>query len=302
MNWAAISFDWNQIRAFLAVADRGSLSAAARVLSLTQPTVGRQISALEQALGVVLVERTGRSVTLTPTGQDLVEHVRVMADAATKVSLAASGHSQTIEGLVTITASDVMCTYTLPRILQRLSEFAPMLEVHLIADNQIRDLLRREADIAIRHVRPDQADLIARLVQEPTAHLYASEDYLSQRGWPKTKEDLRHHDFIGLSDNERMIAHLRNLDINVTPENFLYGSNSGVAAWELVKQGLGVLVMADDVAQGTDGIERLLPDMEAIQFPVWLTTHRELRTSRRIRVAFDFLAKELAGASSQQLA
>ena len=292
MNWAAINFDWNQVRAFLAVAEQGSLSAAARVLALTQPTVGRQISALEEELGVVLMERTGRSVALTPTGQDLVEHVRVMAEAATKVSLAASGHSQTIEELVTITASDVMCVYTLPQILRRLAELAPMLEVHLIADNQIPDLLRREADIAIRHVRPDQPDLIARLVQEPTAHLYASKDYLARRGAPKHLDELQEHDFIGLSDNERMIAHLRGLGINVTLENFRYGSNSGVAAWKLVKQGLGILVMADDVAQSTEGIECLLPDMEAIRFPVWLTTHRELHTSRRIRVAFDFLAKE----------
>ena len=293
MNWTAINFDWNQIRAFLAVADQGSLSAAARVLALTQPTVGRQISALEDALDVVLVERTGRSVTLTPTGQDLVEHVREMADAATKVSLAASGHSQTIEGLVTVTASDVMCVYTLPQILRRLAEFAPMLEVHLVADNQIRDLLRREADIAIRHVRPDQPDLIARLVDEPTAHLYASEDYVARRGRPKSLDELSDHDFIGLGDNDRMIFHLRNIGIHVTLRNFRYGSQSGIAAWELVKQGLGMLVMADDVAQSTKGIKRLLPDMAAVQFPVWLTTHRELHTSRRIRVAFDFLAKEL---------
>lgn len=184
-----------------------------------------------------------------------------------------------------------------PNVLRRLSEIAPMLEVHLIADNQIRDLLRREADIAIRHVRPDQPDLIARLVQELTANFYASEDYVARRGRPKSLEEVREHDFVGLGDNERFIAHLRPMGVNLTLKKFRYGSQSGLAAWALVKQGLGISIMADGVANATEGIELLLPDVDPIRFPVWLTTHRELHTSAKIRVVFDFLAKELGNLS-----
>ena len=297
MNWSAIAFDWNQIRAFLAAAEEGSLSAAARALRLTQPTIGRQISALEAELGVVLFERAGRSIILTQTGLELLEHVRAMADAATRVSLTASGHSQAIDGQVRITASDVMCAHILPLALQRLSEIAPLLEVDLVADNQIRDLLRREADIAIRHVRPDQPDLIARLVQEPSAHLYASSNYLDRRGRPKTLEDLADHDFVGFGDKQRMLEHLHRHDIALTLKNFRFGSQSGVVAWELVKHDLGIAVMSDEVAALTQGIERVLPDMKPIVFPVWLTTHRELHTSRRIRLVFDFLGQFLTATS-----
>ncbi|MBT8409178.1 MAG: LysR family transcriptional regulator [Alphaproteobacteria bacterium] len=294
MNWDAISFDWNQVRAFLATAEEGSFSGAARALGLTQPTLGRQVAGLEQKLGIALFERIGRSLSLTPSGRELLEHVRVMAEAASRVSLVASGQAQDVSGRVMITASDVLSAYHLPPILKELRAVAPALEIEVVAANDIRDLQRREADIAIRHVRPEQPELFARLVREETANLYASGAYLDTRGRPKDLGGLSAHDFIGFGDVDRMIAYLEPLGIHLSHDNFRANCALGLVSWALARQGLGIAAMSDLVAAQCPEMERVLPTMEPITFPVWLTTHRELHTSRRIRLVFDVLADGLA--------
>ena len=188
----------------------------------------------------------------------------------------------------------MMSAYILPRFLTELREAAPRLEIEVVAANDIRDLLRREADIAIRHVRPEQPDLIARLVREATGHFYAAKSYLDRRGRPRSKEDLPKHDFIGFGDNARMLALPNPMGFALTRRNFRLGSASGVAAWEMARHGLGIAVMSDEVAETCPDMERVLPDMEPFAFPVWLTTHRELHTSRRMRLVFDLLADFLA--------
>lgn len=295
MNWQSVAFDWNQARAFLATVEEGSLSAAARALGLTQPTLGRQVAALEEDLGILLFDRVGKSLVLTPSGLELLDHVRAMCDAASRISLTASGQSQTIDGQVRITASDVMSAHILPPALERLREIAPLLEIDVVAANDIRDLQLREADIAIRHIRPEQPDLIARHVSDATAHFYASTSYLDRHGRPKSFDALRGHAFIGFGDNDRMIERLNAFGLSLTRENFRLGSESGVVAWEMARHGLGLIVMSDEVAADTPGIERILPEMEPFKFPIWLTTHRELHTSRRIRLVFDLLADFLTG-------
>ena len=288
------SFDWNHVRAFLATAEEGSLSAAARALGLTQPTLGRQVSALERDLGILLFERVGRTLQLTEAGRDLLSHVRAMGAAADRVSLAASGQSQSIEGKVRITASEGLSAYILPAALKRLREVAPRLEIDIVAANDIRDLMRREADIAIRHVRPDQPDLIARLVREARAYFYASGPYLSARGRPNTPADLTRHDFIGFGDNRQMLDYLVPLGLPISEANFRIGSANGIVAWELARQGFGIAPMWDELARLCREMERILPDLKPITFPIWLTTHRELHTSRRIRLVFDHLADFLS--------
>lgn len=283
-------FDWNHIRAFLATAETGSLSAAARQLSLTQPTLSRQVAALEGDLGVMLFERIGRSLELTQAGLELLEHTRAMGEAASRIALTASGQAQSIEGRVRITASDIMSAYVLPPVLAQLREAAPMLEIDVVASNDIRDLMRREADIAIRHVRPEQPDLIAKLVQQATGHFYAARSYLDRAGRPETVDDLAKLDVISFGDPERMMQYLAPLGIHLPRNNFRLGSQSGIVAWEYAKQGLGIAPMSDEVGLATPGMEKLLPGMAPIVFPVWLTTHRELHTSRRIRLVFDMLS------------
>jgi len=263
-------------------------------LGLTQPTLGRQVAALEEELGVTLFERVGRSMSLTQSGLQLLDHVRAMGDAAGRISLTASGQSQAIEGQVRITASDVTCVYHLPDVLKRLREIAPGIEVEVVAANDVRDLQRREADIAIRHVRPDQPDLIARLLGETSGHLYAATTYLDAHGRPGSANDLADAAFIGIDDSERMLANLHALGLPVTQRNIRFTTGSGVVMWELIKQGLGIGLMVKDVAAVTPGVECVLPELETSSVPIWLTTHRELHTSRRIRLVFDLLAEAIA--------
>jgi len=295
MNWQAVRFDWNQARAFLATADEGSLSAAARALGLTQPTLGRQVAALEAELGVTLFERVGRSLSLTRSGIDLLEHFRAMGEAAGRISLAASGQSQAIEGQVRVTASDMVATYHLPPMLKRLREVAPGIEIEIVASNEVRDLRRREADIAIRHVRPEQPDLIARRVGETTAHLYASVEYLDRHGRPQSPRDLSDADFVGPEQPERFLPEWNALGLSLTPDNFKITTSSGTVVVELVRRGFGIAPLPKDVAMIAPELECVLPELDPIPMPIWLVTHRELHTSRRIRLVFDLLAEALAG-------
>lgn len=294
MNWQLISFDWNQARAFLATAEEGSLSAAARALGLTQPTLSRQVAALEDDLGVLLFDRVGRSLLLSQAGLELLEHVRTMGNGASLLSLAASGRSQTIEGQVSITATDAMSAYILPAVLQRVRAVAPGIEIEVLASNEVRDLRRREADIALRNIRPEQPDLIAKLARETTAHLYASTAYLDAHGRPETPEDLKNADFVGFVDSEVLIPTLNGMGLPVSRRNFKLSSASNVVVWELVKQGLGITIMPWEIAALTPGIEKVLPELAPVPVPVWLISHRELLTSRRIRIVFDLLADALS--------
>lgn len=242
----------------------------------------------------MLFERIGRSLEITQAGVELLEHTREMGEAANRISLAASGQAQSIEGLVRITASDVMAAYILPDLLRDIRAQAPRLRIDVIASNDIRDLMRREADIAIRHVRPDQPDLIAKLVQEASGHFYATTEYLNRAGRPTCKGDLSRHEFISFGDTAQMIAYLKPMGIDLSDENFRLGSQNGLVSWEYAKHGFGIAPMSQVVGDATTGVERVLPEMEPITFPIWLTTHRELHTSRRIRLVFDLLAEFLS--------
>ena len=297
MNWASISFDWNQIRAFLATVEEGSFSAAARALGQTQPTLSRQIAALEDALGVTLFERDRRNMQITQAGLELVDHVRVMGDAATRISLAASGQSSTVEGQVTITTTDSMATLFMPPIMKQLRETAPNITIEIIAANELRDLRKREADIAIRHARPEQPDLIGKLVGETEARLFASKTFLDEAGRPQTPADLADYPFVGFGENERALPYFREMGVDIEVENFKIGANCGLAIIALARAGLGITPLTLDVSGRYPDLEEILPgQLGAIRIPVWMVTHRELHTSRRIRIVWDLLAREIKNA------
>jgi DNA-binding transcriptional LysR family regulator len=291
MNWQAVAFDWNQARAFLVTAEEGSLSAAARALGLSQPTLGRQVAALEESLGVLLFERVGKSLSLTQTGRDLLAHVRLMGQAAADISLAATGHSETIEGKVTVTAFDGAATYLMPDVLERLQTSAPGLQVDLLASNLVRDIQGREADIALRHVRPEQPDLVAKRLPDFAASLYASTAWLDRHGRPRTGQDLKNAPLIGYTNPGNMFADLQARGVPMTERNVRFATDSTVVAWEMVKRGLGIGVNMREIAAVTPDVEAVLPDFPPIPVPIWIVTHRELHTSRRIRLVFDLLAE-----------
>ncbi len=289
-----MSVDWNLARALLMTADAGSLSAAARLMGLTQPTLSRQVAELEAQLGVTLFERIGKRLVLTEAGHGLLEHVRVMSEAADAMALAASGRSQAIEGRVRITATDGYSAYIIPELVGRIREKIPEVTIDLVSSDSISDLRKREADIAIRHVRPDTDDLFAKLVRESTAHLYASQTWVSQKGMPLSPSELQSKDLVCLSDPDLFVEYVRRVGVEVTPGDMRIVSDNAVVAWEMVKQGLGVGFMMREIADRTSGVVQLFPDNPPIPVPVWLVSHRELRTSRRIRAVFDLLSDAFA--------
>lgn len=294
MDWRAVKFDWNRARAFLVTAEEGSLSAAARALGMAQPTLGRQVDALEQELGVVLFERVGRGLTLTPSGQELLDHVRAMGEAANRVSLAAAGQSQTIEGTICIAASEIYAALLLPPILVKLRQTEPGIHIEIVASNAASDLRRREADIAIRNFAPTEPDLIAKKIRDVPARLYASPAYLERIGHPKLPYDLRHADFISIDRSGMFLKGLNAMGLNLTERNFPILAENYLVMWEMVKQGLGIGVLDGHIGDAEPLVRRVLPGFEPLMFPIWLVAHRELNTSRRVRVVFDLLAKELA--------
>lgn len=295
MDRDAPDFDWNQVRAFLATVRAGSLSAAAKQLGLTQPTLGRQVAGLERDLGVTLFERVGRSLVLTEAGRELAEHVEGMGEAATRISLAAASQSQSVEGLVRIAASDIFAVYVLPPILERLQREAPGIVIEIVASNDVSDLLRREADIAIRHLRPAQDDVIARRCTDTSAALVATTAYLDRLKHPRTGAKLAAAaDFIGFSDrNGDLIAELNRRGVPVTAASFRFLANSGLVAWQLIRQGLGVGVMMQPAIDAAPDMRPALTSFVPIPIPIWLAAHRELRTSRRVRLVYDLLAGAL---------
>ena len=293
MDWRSIKFDWNRARAFLVTAEEGSLSAAARALGMTQPTLGRQVSALEKELGVALFERVGLGLILTPSGLELVEHVRAMGDAASRVSLTASGQSQSIEGNVCITCSEYYAVYVLPPIIKKLRKLEPQISIEIIATNTTSDLRRREADIAIRNFRPTQPELIAKKIKDVLARLYATPEYLKEIGEPKNPEDLNSADFISFDNTGQLMSGLNAMGLTLTKQNFPLQTEHFITHWELVKQGLGIGIMPEELGTKEPMVVQALPALAPIEFPIWLTAHRELNTSRRIRMVFDLLAKEL---------
>lgn len=286
-------FDWNQARAFLVAAEEGSLSAAARALGLTQPTLSRQVAGLEAALGITLFERTPRALLLTQAGTELLEHFRSMGYAADRISIAATGQAESIVGYVTITATEMMVTHYLLPIIKGLRRKAPELTVEIIASNEISDLRRREADIAIRHARPQDKNLIAKRLRGNDARLFASAQYIEEVGRPLQASDLTTMTFVGAEDHELLIGPLAARGISLTSTNFNFHTGNGTVLLELIRQGFGVGLLPVNVGSQYPELEDLWPQFESLPIETWLVSHRELRTNSRIRLVFDLLADGL---------
>ena len=294
IDWRSVDFDWNRAKAFLVTAEQGSLSAAAKALKMAQPTLGRQVAALEKELGLKLFERRGRGLVLTPSGAALVDHVRAMGEAAGRLSLAAAGRAEDIRGSVRVSASEVVATYRLPEIVAALGEQFPAVDVSIIASNTASDLKGREADIAIRLFEPTQPDLIVKRVGEIVAHLYATPGYLRSIGSPTRLADLQHARFIGAEANDGFVAMMKAEGLHLSARNFTLASDSRVVQWEMVKRGLGITVMPDFVGDAESRVQRVGVTVDRLRGPMWLVAHGELRGSRRIRTVFDFIAQALA--------
>ncbi len=286
--------DWNLLHGFLATAETGSFSAGARQLGLTQPTLSRQVAALESQLGLLLFERHGKRLTITDAGRELLEHTREMGNAAERVALAASGQRSDLSGHIRITASDIFSAHLMPSVLLSIRKVAPLLSVEVVATNDITNLMKREADIAVRNLRPDQPELVARLVREATGQFYATKEMLDRVGRPQTIDDLAKLDWVAFGTPDQTVSFLATMGVSLTAAQFRASSENGLVAWEMAKAGLGICAMDTEVAKACPDMEAVLPSVLEVSFPYWLVSHRELHTSPRIRLAFDILAEAIA--------
>ncbi|QED27130.1 LysR family transcriptional regulator [Microvenator marinus] len=289
MDEAKSNFDWNRAKALLFTAETGSFSGAARVLGTTQSTIGRQITALEEELGVVLVERIGKGVELTEGGWELLEHIKVMGKAAEGVSRVAAGQSVALEGEVSISASEVISAFLLPPIINAILDAYPGLRIEVIATNQTSDLRRRQADIAIRNYQPKDPELVVRKVRDTRAFLYATKAYLERVGSPDGVEDFGKARFLGFDFDGRLMELLNHHGMGLRATNFGVVSANQLVQWEMVKQDLGIGVMMESVGEREEKVVPVLRDIVSFPFPIWLTAHREVKASQRIRVVFDAL-------------
>lgn len=288
--------DWSLIGALLAVAEAGSLSAAARRLGLSQPTLGRQVQAAEAALGVAVFRRHARGLELTETGAALMEPAREMRAAAAKLMLAAAGQETRLSGTVRITASVVISQRVLPALLTRLRREEPGIEIELHPTDQSDNLLYGEADIALRMYRPEQLDVITRHLGDIPLGLFAAQSYLDRRGWPATEAELFRHDWVGLDRDDLMIRGLRDLGYRLERGFFGLRCDDQAVYWRLVEEGGGIGVCQRHLGRQAAGLVELFPGFRLPVLPLWLTAHQALRQSPRIRRVWDFLAARLPAA------
>jgi len=286
-------FDWTHLQSFVAVAEHGSLSGAARAAGGSQPTMGRHVGALEAELGVRLFERTAGGLELTPTGTDLLEYARRMAEAADRFSLAAAGRSEAIAGTIRITASDIVAAYILPDILTALRRAEPEIDIELVASDRTENLLQREADIAVRMYRPTQADVFTRKVGELHIGMFAAHAYIERRGVPLSLEDFQGHDIVGYDRSEQIVQGFRAAGIEVDRGFFSFRCDNQVACWHMVLAGYGIGFNQVRIGEAEPRVMRLQVDAELPKLPIWLAAHSELKTSRRVRRVFDFLVEQL---------
>lgn len=285
--------DWSLVQAFIAVAETGSLSAAARSLNASQPTLGRQIKAMETQLGATLFHRQARGFALTETGAALIAPAKAMRDAMMQITLTAAGREVKLAGTVRITASVATSLYHLPAIIADIRTREPDIAIELAPSDDSRNLLFREADIAVRMYRPEQLDLVAQHLGDIPLGIFASKSYVARRGVPTGRGDIMAHDFVGFDTNPAIIDGFRAAGFPVDRDWFKVRCDDNAAYWNLVRGGCGI-----GFAQMSLGIDD--PDMVEIDLgfplpplPIWLVAHEAMRQTPRVRRVWDLLATGL---------
>ncbi len=285
--------DWALWRSFAAVIAEGSLSGAARGLGLSQPTVGRHIETLEADLGLSLFERTLTGLKPNPTALRLYEPVRQAQSALAQAGILAAGALDDTGGTVRLTASTMISNYVLPAILADARKLHPRIAIESVPSDSAENLLMREADIAIRMFRPTQLELVTRHLGDIPLVPVAHESYLARRGTPTSLDDLWTHDILGFDRSDAIILHARSLGYDLSRDYFLLRSDNQTHLWELMRAGLGIGFGQLHLARRTPGLVVIPIELGIPPMPVWLTTHRELFTSHRIRAIYDAVADGL---------
>ncbi|MCE9659710.1 MAG: LysR family transcriptional regulator [Burkholderiales bacterium] len=297
MESAALNrFDWALVKSFLAVLDAGSLTAAAARTGAQQPTLSRHVAELEAQLGAPLFERTGRGVAPTAAALAIAGAARQMEEGALALARGVAQAKSAARGTVRITTSQVAATWLLPRVLVALQRRHPQIEIELVASDALTNLLRREADIAVRMVRPAQASLIARKLGELEIVAAASRAYLAKAPPLREPADLKAHRLIGFDRDDAILRGFARLGVPLARSDFAFRTDDQVAYTRLVAEGAGVGFVAGYAIGQWPGVVRVLPGLAIPPLPCWLAVHREIRANPLVRAAYDFLASEIAPA------
>lgn len=286
--------DWTLLRAFLATVDTGSLSAAAQTLGATQPTLSRHIKELETAIGTPLFRRSVKGLEPTEAALALVGDAREMGRAAEALALKAQGKAETLSGTVRITASVVVSNLILPSIIADLRQTEPLIQVEIVASDASQNLLRRDADIALRMFHPTQNALIARKLGDTPLGLYASKSYIARKGRPWEMLDILDHDVIGFDRLDDILKGYAAMGHPVTRNQFPVRCDDQMVCWHLLLAGAGIGFAQDLLAGAQAELERLDIGMNLPSLPLWLVMHEEVRTNARIRRVADFLSAALS--------
>jgi DNA-binding transcriptional LysR family regulator len=284
---------WELYRSFLAVLDEGSLSGAARALGVAQPTVGRHVAALEKALGIALFTRSQLGLMATEAGLSLRIYAESMHSTAAALERAAASQGMGVRGTVRITASDVIGVEVLPPIITRLRDQHPDLAVELVLTDRVQDLLRREADIAVRMLRPRQELLVARRVGEIEVGLHAHKRYVLRHGTPSNIADLAKHSLIGFDQTTAFVRSAGKALAGWRREAFAMRTDNNLVQLALIRSGAGIGACQTAIARRDDSLVRILPKQFSLPLETWITMHEDLRNSPRCRVTFDALVKGL---------
>lgn len=286
--------DWADIRLFLAVLDHGSLVGASEALGLTQPTVGRRLSAMEDRFGTPLFVRAGRRMQLTDAGAGILDSARRMELEMLAIERSLEAQSTALVGEVSISATEGTGTDWLTPVLYDFHQLYPQIVIKVQIENRAVDLVHREADLALRLGRPTQPSLIARHLVDVYMGLYASPKYLKERGTPTSLAELSDHDLVGLdTSNSRADVDRAFPTEDHLPGNYVYRTNSPAAQLVAVEAGFGIGVLSRRWVSMRGGLTPVLPDYTAAKMDLWLVSHEELRYSARIRTVSDFIAQRL---------
>lgn len=290
MNDSLNTLDWSLVQAFLAVAETGSLSAAARSLKASQPTLGRQIKAIETQLGATLFHRQARGFALTETGAALVAPASAMRDAMLQITLTAAGREAKLAGTVRITASMATSLYHLPQIVADIRIAEPDIAIELAPSDDSRNLLFREADIAVRMYRPKQLDLVAQHIGDIPLGVFAAKSYVARRGLPTGNQDLMAHDFVGFDANPAIIEGFRAAGFPVDRDWFKVRCDDNATYWNLVRAGCGIGFAQTSLGRDDPDIVEIDLGFPIPPLPIWLTAHEAMRQTPRVRRVWDMLA------------
>jgi DNA-binding transcriptional LysR family regulator len=284
---------WELYRSFLAVLKEGSLSGAARALGVAQPTVGRHVAALEKSLRLALFTRSQTGLIPTDAALSLRSFAESMQSTAAALERAAASQGAGVRGTVRMTASDVIGVEVLPPIVAALRDSHPDLTVELVLSDRVQDLLRREADIAVRMVRPRQELLVARRIGQIEVGLHAHQRYLAQHGTPRSVADLAKHSLIGFDQATAFVRNASKAFAGWRREAFAIRTDSDLAHLALIRSGAGIGACQAPIARRDDALVRILPKQFSLPLETWVTMHQDLRDSPRCRVTFDALVKGL---------